>query len=429
MKDRIPGSPGRVKITPEGGAAYYAVLERADNPLEEGTPLNKANLLSDQTAYKIGLSDAEATPNIAFDRLAQIIYDSLGGVIINLTLQAADGTRIPNAQITGVVALSGGDAVTDANGQVTCVSLLENPTIGWGQDFADLETGSRQITVAPGETVSQTITVTTRNFAEYTESSMIKFSPLCTRLDISLLAGGGGGGSGCAEGPNYYTRCGGGGGGAGGEAVIQESVAFTSSVEYALLIGSGGVGGALAGYGKGTDGGAGGDTSLLGIVAHGGVGGGYGSYLWNYDWGNKGDGGTGNNGNGGCGASVSPGRAAGTATAGTQLIYTSMDTTGVTGDGGGGGGAQYISDGDAEYNKKYEPSVGAENGGDGGSCSSSSFANHDGYDGTLGGGGGGGGSFTEPTTYPSGNAHIGKGGDGGNGKAALRMWHGEENAA
>lgn len=421
MKDRIPGSPGRVKITPEGGASYYAVLERADNPLEEGTPLNKANLLSDQTAYKIGLSDAEATPNIAFDRLAQIIYDSLGGVIINLTLQAADGTRIPNAQITGVVALSGGDAVTDANGQVTCVSLLENPTIGWGQDFADLEPGSQQITVASGETVSQTITVTTRNFAEYTESSMIKFSPLCTRLDISLLAGGGGGGGGNAEGPNYYDDCGGGGGGAGGEAITQESVTFTPAVEYALIVGAGGEGGASK-----TSGGAGGDTSLLGIVAHGGAGGEYGSYSRYGD--TTGAGGTGNNGNGGLGASVGLNNAAGIATAGAQTIFTSMDTTATTGGGGGGGGSRERDEAE-DYNQEYAPSAGAGNGGDGGDCSSSRFANHDGYDGTLGGGGGGGGAFTEPTTYPDGNSYVGKGGDGGNGKAALRMWHGEELAA
>ena len=43
--DRVPSKLGRVKITPEnGGAAYYAVVERADEPAVTGTPLSAANL-------------------------------------------------------------------------------------------------------------------------------------------------------------------------------------------------------------------------------------------------------------------------------------------------------------------------------------------------------------------------------------------------
>lgn len=43
--DRVPSKLGRVKITPEsGGSAYYAVIERADEPLVVGTPLSAVNL-------------------------------------------------------------------------------------------------------------------------------------------------------------------------------------------------------------------------------------------------------------------------------------------------------------------------------------------------------------------------------------------------
>lgn len=38
--DRAPQKPGRVKITPEEGTAFYALLERADEPIQVGTPLN-----------------------------------------------------------------------------------------------------------------------------------------------------------------------------------------------------------------------------------------------------------------------------------------------------------------------------------------------------------------------------------------------------
>lgn len=43
--DRKPTRPNRYKVTPEnGGTPYYVVLERADNPTVEGTPLNATTL-------------------------------------------------------------------------------------------------------------------------------------------------------------------------------------------------------------------------------------------------------------------------------------------------------------------------------------------------------------------------------------------------
>ncbi len=43
FKDRVPQKPGRVKITPENGTAFYATMARADEPIQEGTPLNAGN--------------------------------------------------------------------------------------------------------------------------------------------------------------------------------------------------------------------------------------------------------------------------------------------------------------------------------------------------------------------------------------------------
>ena len=71
MQDRVPVNPGRVLVTPEnGGAAYYATLTRADNPTQEGTPLNKASLLKDTTAAMFGL-DEYAVPEDVFAFLGQ----------------------------------------------------------------------------------------------------------------------------------------------------------------------------------------------------------------------------------------------------------------------------------------------------------------------------------------------------------------------
>ena len=42
VKDRIPKRPNRILITPENGSApFYATWQRADEPIEEGTPINK----------------------------------------------------------------------------------------------------------------------------------------------------------------------------------------------------------------------------------------------------------------------------------------------------------------------------------------------------------------------------------------------------
>ena len=50
--DRVPTKLGRVKITPEnGGASYYAIIERADDPAVTGTALSAANLNAAQEPY------------------------------------------------------------------------------------------------------------------------------------------------------------------------------------------------------------------------------------------------------------------------------------------------------------------------------------------------------------------------------------------
>ena len=55
MQDRVPLYPGRVTMTPVFGQANTYDMERADQPLQQGTPLNKATLLKDATAALYGL--------------------------------------------------------------------------------------------------------------------------------------------------------------------------------------------------------------------------------------------------------------------------------------------------------------------------------------------------------------------------------------
>ena len=71
MKDRVPLYPGRVTLTPVAGQANTYDMVRADQPTQEGTPLNKANLLADATAGRFGLSGDGATVNGVLDAIGQ----------------------------------------------------------------------------------------------------------------------------------------------------------------------------------------------------------------------------------------------------------------------------------------------------------------------------------------------------------------------
>lgn len=62
MQDRIPLYPGRVTLTPVSGQANTYDMARADQPTEEGTPLNKNTLLKDATAALYGLG-SDAVPD------------------------------------------------------------------------------------------------------------------------------------------------------------------------------------------------------------------------------------------------------------------------------------------------------------------------------------------------------------------------------
>lgn len=78
MQDRVSLYPGRVKLEPVAGQANLYDLTRADQPTQEGTPLNKANLLSDATAAAIkallaSQTEDPATPNVALAILAQAV--------------------------------------------------------------------------------------------------------------------------------------------------------------------------------------------------------------------------------------------------------------------------------------------------------------------------------------------------------------------
>lgn len=74
MQDRVPLYPGRVTLTPVAGQENTFDMARADQPTQEGTPLNKAALLKDATAAKFG-KDASAVPDDVLDVLSKSVLN------------------------------------------------------------------------------------------------------------------------------------------------------------------------------------------------------------------------------------------------------------------------------------------------------------------------------------------------------------------
>lgn len=87
MYDRIPTYEGRVTLTPVDGAENTYDLVRADVPIQEGTPLNKATLLTDSTAALMELTE-DATPEDMLRALAQ----KTNGLVTYGTTELTAGT-------------------------------------------------------------------------------------------------------------------------------------------------------------------------------------------------------------------------------------------------------------------------------------------------------------------------------------------------
>ena len=113
MLDRVPLYPGRVKLTPVSGQENVYDMVRADQPTQEGTPLNKASLLKDATAALFGFG-ADAVPD---DVLAAIrgpgaitekVYLSSGvvaGQVVDI-IPPSDLIPLENVQVGTVITLN-----------------------------------------------------------------------------------------------------------------------------------------------------------------------------------------------------------------------------------------------------------------------------------------------------------------------------------
>lgn len=386
MKDRAPTYPGRVKLTPVEGQENKYTLEWADEPVQEGTPLNKATLLADTVAAMLGMTQDDPTVSDAF----LYIYQNFAKMTV--------ANREPTAEDIGCP----GHLWLNTN-NVNDYEYKLSMCIG-GSDGAYIW---RRIKYTKKKLHTEVIT----------ESTVWTVPAHIGKIHVMCYgAGGAGGGSG---------TYGGGGGGGGYYAAAEFDLAEGEDVT--VTIGAGGTC-----RGSTTSGGSGGSTAFgTYLSASGGGGGdipdggsgGSGGGAASLDAKSNAKFGVGNQFGSGGGYSVTTQTAvdatAGVDTSGMQDVPETGRGTGAAGANGSGttystfgGGGGYGGNGGAGSAGGYASYAG---GGGGGGYGKMGDGGSSGNDGGYGAGGGGGGY-----------SGSGRGGTGGGGICAVTYYNMEE---
>lgn len=127
MKDRVPLYPGRVTITPVSGQANTYDMSRADQPTQEGTPLNKATFLKDSTAALFGLG-SDAVPDDVLKILSRF-QSGLGNEYLWGKQQTKDIESLINETSTSfgwAATCNYSDSVVLSDGVVTLVAPVSS---------------------------------------------------------------------------------------------------------------------------------------------------------------------------------------------------------------------------------------------------------------------------------------------------------------
>lgn len=381
MQDRVSLYPGRVKLEPVAGQANLYDLMRADQPTQEGTPLNKANLLKDATAALLGLG-TDAVPDDAF--VALVLGQGVYGYRVKV--QLADGTPVEGATVSGIQPLTGSTLVTGADGTVLGKSTSASVTIGCTSPYIDQKAPAAQTVTKTGTITNVTLTLeNVTDMLTIISSKTVKISSMAKTLDVTAVGGGGGGGSGRTY--NSVTEdfsVGGSGGGGGYAKTVLETTVKEGNVT--ITIGSGGAPSDKTTSSGTSTGGTGGKTTVkFGDVTICEANGGNGGISAPYDSNSaipSGGVGNGAGGRGSGGGSYESYRG-GPGTAGNKYIFD--DTSlGLAGGGGGGGGTGFT-------NTSGEENVGgAPSGGKGSVRGDGAYPAPAEAGAQMGGGGGGG---------------------------------------
>ena len=275
MKDRVSANPGRVKLTPEDGSpAFYATMERADNPIEEGTPLNKSTLLSDAACDLLEIPQT-STVNEAFLRLAV----GVGKYGYTVHFQWPDGTPMVGYQVSGLTAIDGSALTTDDTGTVFGISSATRVSVQLSQnEYFDIDTVGGTLT-STGMLTEGTFKakVRTGTFPYIDSSRSVTFSQWAPLVNICAVGGGGSGGVSRSDGSNGPVCANAASGGAGGYVNVRKNY-NPAGKTLTITIGAGGSSVSSSSSNIYRNGNAGGTTSVTAgsvtlVSANGGNGG------------------------------------------------------------------------------------------------------------------------------------------------------------
>ena len=121
MQDRVSLYPGRVKLEPVDGQANLYDLTRADQPTQEGTPLNKATLLQDSTEVRIFGAAGDHTIDDALGKIAGSL-DGFRNLCVDIIMSSKNWTA-PKAkdQLFKVFVVGGGGgSIANTSGAYNC---------------------------------------------------------------------------------------------------------------------------------------------------------------------------------------------------------------------------------------------------------------------------------------------------------------------
>lgn len=193
MQDRVPLYPGRVTLTSVAGQANTYDMARADQPTQEGTPLNKATLLKDATAAKFG-KDTGAVPDEVLDVLSKSILEGTYPVVDVYAGQNWEKGTAPNASgsvwqqiavannILFSFPISGTTAVMSTDGKTW--TTLTIPTVSGGYNY-----GGRHRIVYAGDTYYLLIPITSSPYKAiiYATQNLSTWTLKCT-LSLTNIA-------------------------------------------------------------------------------------------------------------------------------------------------------------------------------------------------------------------------------------------------
>ena len=122
FKDRVPTYPGRYKLTPVAGQADLFDFERADEPIVEGTPMNKATFDSIIHNRLTGRYYELTVSNVETSLVSGITTNPLptSGWVISSKTNATNGQyRVDSSDSLGSTNANSADKATDGNSD-TC---------------------------------------------------------------------------------------------------------------------------------------------------------------------------------------------------------------------------------------------------------------------------------------------------------------------